>query len=142
MKIMYFHKTKKWYDKLQIACNILNSRINPRLGLAPKDIDYDNDNEIYRQLKLKQAKPSPKEIKKAYRKGDFVRLRLFDKDLSYKGYNVKWTSEIFRISQITTWKTPIKYRLKDLNGAPVGIYSYYKQELLKVNANTIDNGGS
>ena len=84
MKIMYFHKTKKWYDKLQIACNILNSRINPRLGLAPKDIDYDNDNEIYRQLKLKQANPLQKRLKKLIEKGT-----LFVCDFLTKIYHTK-----------------------------------------------------
>ena len=138
MKIMYFHKTKKWYDKLQIACDILNSRFNPRLGFAPKDINYENDNEVFRKLQLKQRAPTKEEVKHSFRKGDHVRLRLYPKEFTYKGYNTKWTTETFRINQVTTWKSPIKYRLEDLNGAPVGVYSYYKEELLKINPNTVE----
>ena len=137
--MMFYHKTKKWYDRLQKACDIMNARIIPGLGLAPADIDYDNDNEVYRILKRRIEGKVAKSRGKPYAKGDFVRLRLYEKDLKYKGYKIKWTDEIYRISEVTTWKRPIKYRLEDLNGAPVDIYSYYKAELLKIDPNVVDD---
>ena len=65
--------------------------------------------------------------------GDNVRItkkkKLFD-----KGYNQRWTKEIFKISKISL-TIPVKYKITDYNGEEFQ-GSIYEQELQKTSQST------
>ncbi|KYN17596.1 hypothetical protein ALC57_10111 [Trachymyrmex cornetzi] len=68
-----------------------------------------------------------------YRVGDHVRISRA-KGAFEKGYEAKWSEEIFQIYRVLDWRNPHVYELRDLAGEVIdGIF--YEQELARVEKN-------
>ena len=68
--------------------------------------------------------------KAKYNAGDFVRISR-TKVAFEKGYEAKWSEEIFQIHRVLEWRKPRVYELSDLAGEVIdGIF--YEQELAPV----------
>ena len=68
-----------------------------------------------------------------YRVGDLVRISRA-KVAFEKGYEAKWSEEIFQIYRILDWRNPHVYELQDLADEVIdGIF--YEQELARVEKN-------
>jgi len=71
--------------------------------------------------------------KAKYHVGDLVRVSRA-KGTFEKGYEAKWSEEIFRIRRVLEWRKPLVYELSDLAGEVIdGIF--YEQELARVEKN-------
>ena len=105
--------------------DIINSRINRSIGLAPKDVvNADFLTVMYKRMKLQKNK------KPNFKVGDKVRLVLVGHNFQ-KGYKPHYTHEIFLIRKINTLAPFPTYFVVDQKGENIdGIF--YEQELSKV----------
>ncbi|XP_073228407.1 uncharacterized protein [Porites lutea] len=68
-------------------------------------------------------------VKPRFKVGDKVRISKYKRKVFDKGYTPNWTEEVFLVYKIQS-KTPITYRLKDLNNEEIQ-GSFYEPELLE-----------
>ena len=101
----------------------MNSRVNRSTGKAPKEVKnkdflsiffYKNPIRLYKKPRFKV--------------GDKVRISKYDIPFR-KGYKSQFTSEIFEIVKIATYKLPT-YNLKGEQGDEI-LGKFYEQELSK-----------
>ncbi|KYN28510.1 hypothetical protein ALC57_02072 [Trachymyrmex cornetzi] len=86
---------------------------------------------IARRWKNETLKKRVRKVK--YRVGDHVRISRA-KGAFEKGYEAKWSEEIFQIYRVLDWRNPRVYELRDLAGEVIdGIF--YEQELARVEKN-------
>ena len=117
--------TLSYIKDLQMFVDVINSRINRSIGLAPKDVvNADFFTDMYKRMKLrKNRKPN-------FQVGDKVRLALVEHNFQ-KGYKPHYTHEIFLIRKINTLAPFPTYFVVDQKGGNIdGIY--YEQELSEV----------
>ena len=88
------NETLSYIKDLQMFVDIINSRINRSIGLAPKDVVNDDFlTVIYKRIKLRKNK------KPNFQVGDKVRLEFVEHNFQ-KGYKPHYTHEIFLIRKI------------------------------------------
>ena len=95
-------------------------------------VNYENQETVYRRLyPSPTVLQQPSKRRDRYKVGDYVRL-LGNRGVFEKGYEAKWTKEVFEISKVfnTTDGKIILYRVKDLNGDDIH-GTFYHQELQK-----------
>ena len=117
--------TLTYIKELQMFVDVINSRINRNIGLAPKDVvNADFLTVMYKRMKLrKNTKPN-------FLVGDKVRLALAEGKFQ-KGYKPHYTHEIFLVRKINTLAPFPTYFVVDQKGENIdGIF--YEQELSKV----------
>lgn len=116
----------KWVDILPSIIDTYNHTRSSVTGIAPININRDNEKEIlskiYQSIKTTDAKP-PK-----YRVGDFVRISKYRKQFS-KGYIPNWSNEIFKIRKVNL-NSPNTYLLQDMKNNDI-LGTFYTQELQK-----------
>ena len=85
--------TLSYTKDLHMFVDVINSRINRSIGLAPKDVvNADFLPVMYKRMKLRKNK------KPNFKVGDEVRLVLVDHNFQ-KGYKPHYTHEIFLIQK-------------------------------------------
>lgn len=125
-KAMAHEKTKRWIDNLQAVVNAKNNRkSNKTAGLAPSEINYDNQEEVRKKLYPKiDVKPF------AFELGDRVQIiktrLLFGK--SYHGYLNDKTYRIVKRHKMTV----PRYSLVDEYDDEPITGTWYAEELLKL----------
>ena len=118
-------KTWKYVDVLQKLVDSYNSSKHRSIGMAPKNVDAVNEDQV-------RAKLYPEERRRIHFKfnvGDTGRFAR-EKPKFGKGYSQQWTDEIFSISQRLVTDPPV-YKLKDYNGDPI-TGTFYEPELQQV----------
>ena len=117
--------TLTYIKELQMFVDVINSRINRNIGLAPKDVvNADFLTVMYKRMKLR------KNTKPKFQVGDKVRLALAESKFQ-KGYKPHYTHEIFLVRKINTLAPFPTYFVVDQKGENIdGIF--YEQELSKV----------
>ena len=117
--------TLTYIKELQMFVDVINSRINRNIGLAPKDVvNADFLTVMYKRMKLR------KNTKPKFQVGDKVRLALAEGKFQ-KGYKPHYTHEIFLVRKINTSAPFPTYFVVDQKGENIdGIF--YEQELSKV----------
>ncbi|XP_067204506.1 uncharacterized protein [Linepithema humile] len=113
----YFtHKnTRRYIDVLQNIVNAYNHTRHSSTRMQPN------------------GEANEKRRKAKYHVGDHVRISRA-KVVFEKGYEARWSEEIFRIHRILDWRKPRVYELSDLAGEVIdGIF--YEQELARVEKN-------
>ena len=117
--------TLTYIKELQMFVDVINSRINRNIGLAPKDVvNADFLTVMYKRMKLRKN-TNPK-----FQVGDKVRLALAEGKFQ-KGYKPHYTHEIFLVRKINTLAPFPAYFVVDQKGENIdGIF--YEQELSKV----------
>ena len=106
--------------------DVINSRINRCIGLAPKDVvNAEFLTVMYKRMKLRKDKEPNFQV------GDKVRLALVEHNFQ-KGYKPHYTHEIFLIRKINTLALFPTYFVVDQKGENIdGIF--YERELSKLN---------
>lgn len=139
----YFtHKNSRRYiDVLQSIVRAYNHTVHSTIKMQPAVVtrenariahenmnrrwNNDNDNEDSEGRKKIRAR------KTKYSAGELVRISRA-KAAFEKGYEAKWSEEIFRIHRVLEWRKPRVYEICDLAGEVIdGIF--YEQELTSVN---------
>jgi hypothetical protein len=134
-KIFYHNQSYKYLDILQKIASSINSTYNRSIGMAPKDVNLDNELEIYTKNYLpfvnEAAHLSEKGLSDSVLKpGTPVRIS-YKRGKFSRGYNESFSEEIFIIKSVIR-STPQRYILEDLHGNAVSS-SFYKEELSETN---------
>lgn len=136
----YFtHKnTRRYIEVLQDIVYAYNHTRHSSIKMQPSVVTRENAR-IARENMNRRLYNNEEKIKKEYRGrrqkvkynvGDLVRVSR-SKVTFEKGYEAKWSEEIFRIHRILKWRKPIVYEISDLSGEVIdGIF--YEQELSSV----------
>lgn len=122
-----YKKTYKYIDILQKLVNSYNNSYHRSIKTKPSAVTYSNERQIFRILYPKKAKSMP--VKFKFKAGDQVRISGRRKPFD-RGYNQRWTNEIFFIkNQIPT--DPPTYELEDYGKESIK-GKFYEPELQKV----------
>ena len=116
----------KWIDILPNLISKYNETKHRTIGMKPKDVTAEDEEELMERFKKQRKIPSRKPKLKV---GDRVRVSKH-KHVFEKGYTPNWTTEIFTVDQVMS-TNPVTYKLKDYQNQPIA-GGFYEQELLKV----------
>jgi hypothetical protein len=111
----------RYIDKLQDIVYSYNRTPHHAHGLRPVDVNQENSLYVYKQLAGKPKTRSPR-----YKVGDHVRISKEKKKLE-KGYEYRFTEEVFKIIQVIRHPVPV-YKLEELMGEPIK-GTFYEPEL-------------
>lgn len=132
----YFtHKnTRRYIDVLQNIVNAYNHTRHSSTKMQPRVVTRENARIAYENITRRWKDEANKKRRKTkYSVGDLVRISRA-KAAFEKGYEARWSEEIFRIHRILDWRKPCLYELSDLAGEVIdGIF--YEQELARVEKN-------
>ena len=112
----------KYLVQMGSFLNTMNSRVNRSTGKAPKEVKNKDFLSIFYKNPIRQYK------KPRFKVGDKVRTSKYDIPFR-KGYKSQFTSEIFEIVKIATYKPPT-YNLKGEQSDEI-LGKFYEQELSK-----------
>ncbi|XP_071576891.1 uncharacterized protein [Temnothorax nylanderi] len=133
----YFtHKnTRRYVDVLQDIVSAYNHTRHSSIRMQPAVVTRENAR-VARENIVRRWRTSEK-MKRArkakYSVGDLVRVSR-TKATFEKGYEARWSEEIFRIHRVLEWRKPRVYELSDLADEVIdGIF--YEQELARVEKN-------
>ena len=133
------NQTYTYTGVLQDLVSNYNGRPHRSLkGLAPKDIQADNEVRVWKAMYVDSSTSRKQKKKKPYRYrvGDQVRISHL-KYTFQRDYHQKWTEEIFKVRSRRHLQGINMYALKDLLDEPIDGY-FYEGELQRVlkNADT------
>jgi hypothetical protein len=118
-------KTKKFVDNLQEIVEGLNNRYIESLGRSPAQVGPENAVETFQRKYSKTLNVVPR---RAFKIGDFVRVKLRFDSPFHKRYTQSFSTEIFRVKEIKGRPPTLTYVLEDEDGYEVeGLY--YSQDL-------------
>ena len=128
-KIYKFFTLKNTYtyiDSLSKLVDSYNKSYHRSIKTSPIKVTKNNEEKIHNILygELNQYTPEFK-----YKQGDHVRITKY-KSVFDKGYEPKWTEEIFKITRQIP-RNPVVYKIEDLNDEEIeGVF--YENELQQV----------
>lgn len=133
----YFtHKnTHRYIDVLQNVVSAYNHTRHSSTKMQPAIVTRENARIARENIARRWNDDAIKkrELKAKYRTGELVRVSRA-KGTFEKGYEARWSEEIFRIHRVLEWRKPLVYELSDLTGEVIdGIF--YEQELARVEKN-------
>ena len=122
----YFTKHQTWrhIDILQDLVHSYNNTRHRIIGMAPSQVSYRNQEQVWQRLYGHDGKGVPK-----LHVSDRVRISKY-KGKFEKGYEANWSEEIFTIHEVHPSDPPV-YRLKDDLGEVLE-GTFYEMELQKV----------
>ena len=103
------------------------------IGMAPVEVNYSNENDVYMQLYGIPALPST--VRYKFKVNDSVRVSKY-KHAFEKGYLPNWTLEMFTIVEQIPRDPPV-YRIKDYKDCVIE-GTFYEYELQKVGEPPMD----
>lgn len=125
-----YTKRRRYIDVVDDMVSAYNETKHSAIGLAPRDVNASNADDIFVQLYEPGPKSSPTARTSALESGQYVRTSKW-RGAFKRGYTEQWTREIFVISSTRHWEQPVVYTLKDLADEPIeGMY--YGAELQRV----------
>jgi hypothetical protein len=123
-------KTRMWIDRLPKLMHTYNHTIHSSIGMKPYKAIHREKKLLRLQSERAQKSPS---YEPKLKLGDVVRLAK-SKGSFHKGYEAKWTKELFVIAGVQYTKPPT-YRIEDKDGELIQ-GSFYEQIL------NLNSGGS
>ena len=116
----------KYVDLLPKLLHTYKRTPHRSIGMAPIDVTWKNQKEVWHRLFDKRLKPVKKKVLKV---GDKVRLNKKHRPFK-KGYLPGWTEEVFVVSYVR--RTPLPaYRLQEWDGTPIK-GTFYNEDVQKV----------
>ena len=102
--------TLRWVDNLQDLVDAYNRSVHRIIGMAPKDVNAQNEETLWKKL---YSKEFPNKAKFRFNIGDTVRIARIPTTIFEKGYEAKWTREHFTVTHRRATQ-PVTYKLMDL----------------------------
>lgn len=128
-------KTRRYIDNLNDLVDSYNKTFHSGIQAIPREVNKENEAKLWWQMYWPEEGPGKKRKKRnvtkyfAFEKGDTVRMSLtktaFDRE-----YSVKWTIELFIISDRFPRQGKLMYKLKDWMGEEIE-GTFYQAELQK-----------
>jgi hypothetical protein len=133
-KYLFANSTKRYIDHLQSFVEAYNNRPHTSLaGRTPNSITEKNQVEVYNKVfkpkheKSLELRKKSKKQQQQYKVGDYVRISRI-KHVFEKGYSIKYSEEIYKISEVLHYRDGRVYELEDLEGKPLD-GTFYMEEL-------------
>ena len=129
-------RTFRYINNLKNFVTLLNKRFNRSIAMSPNDVDATHVPILLRKQQDEHRKANKKNHRRrkvpAFKVGDRVRIAF--KDMAFrKGYKQQYTSEVFRVSQVSSPPhEPITYKLRDSKGEPI-LGRFYSEEITHYN---------
>ncbi len=121
-----YYRHHRWLELLPQLTDAYNHSYHRSIKTTPAKVNKLNETKVWlKQYGDVQKNPQPK-----FKVGDRVRIPKVKTAFS-KGYEEKWTDEIFTVDHINTKYKPELYTLRDDSGEVIQ-GSFYAQELQKV----------
>ena len=121
----------RYIDVLPALVHSYNSTTHTALGVAPNEVNYDNQEDIWHRLYEGDGKFGTS-TKPKLSPGDLVRISKARETIEKRGKE-NWKRELFRVETVLDWERPVVYRLTDLAGEKI-LGTFYEAELQKVKA--------
>ena len=132
-RMMRKNRSYRYIDQLQNLVDNYNASPHRSLGyIAPKDVNKQNEADIFAYMYLKKPVKVHMKIQFRLKKGDLVRISHL-KHPFRRSYQQQYTSEVFKISNRQIKNGIPMYSLKDLNNQTISSALFYSSELQKVN---------
>ena len=129
-----FKQNYAYIDNLQEFANSYNATFHRSIGMAPNQVNKDNETEIWWRMYW------PKTLRKKqpfrFNVGDHVRITHL-KNIFTREYDDKWTGEVFTISERYHRRALPIYRLIDYNSDEIR-GTFYQSELQKIDVSDDD----
>lgn len=122
---MTYTDSDRYIDALEDIVNAYNSRVHRSIGIAPNDVNLDNQEEIWWRL----YPPVIDKQRSSLKRGQFVRISK-NKLAFEKGYGGSWSGEIYRVTEVKETLPPV-YEIEDMNGEKI-TGTFYENELQRV----------
>jgi hypothetical protein len=119
------NNTYRYIDVLDDIVNAYNNSVHTTIRMAPAEVNETNVLQVWKNLFSKQTNYT----KPRFKVGDTVRIVKERKHFE-KGYETKWSEEIFTVHRIIKHPRPA-YELQDLNYETIDGY-FYEDEIQKV----------
>lgn len=131
-RMMRKNRSYRYIDQLQNLVDSYNASPHRSLGyLAPKEVNKQNEADVFAYMYLRKPKKAQKKIQFRYKKGDLVRISHL-KHPFRRSYQQQYTSEVFKIDTRQIKNGIPMYSLKDLNDQKLSSALFYSSELQKV----------
>ena len=131
-RYMTTYNTFKYLSSLPQLVRGYNASFHRSIGMAPRDVDQNNAEEVWDTLypHYKKTKKKKKKKKSALKVGDRVRLNTKHRTFQ-KGYLPGWTEEVFLVTQTRLDGNVPTYRISEWDDTPIK-GTFYAQDLQKV----------
>lgn len=130
-KIMEERQTRRFLSIISEAVNIYNNRVNRITGFSPNEAsDENNKTKVLENLEKYYRRNTVLKNKPKYIPGDSVRMAT-KKTAFEKGYQPKFSEEVFKIYKVLTNLPQTRYRLSSFNGSEKIKGTFYERELTK-----------
>ncbi|KAL3110802.1 hypothetical protein niasHT_014739 [Heterodera trifolii] len=106
--------TQRWVDAIQDIVNGINHSYHSSIQMRPVDVTFENASALRKELSDKAHLLRPKRPPR-FKAGDRVRIEKH-KHVFQKGYVGRFTGEIFTIDTVDEGRSPITYRIRDMEG--------------------------
>ena len=117
------NNTFKWYDVLDKISEGINNSINRSIKMTPNSVNFDNREEVKRNLYGSRALPPVCR----FANNDTVRIPT-DKNIFTKGYALNWSKELYQVSEVLNDGEVCYYKVKNSEGQELD-RNFYDQEL-------------
>lgn len=122
--------TLRWIDVLPDLVISYNESFHSSIGMAPLDVNAENERDVWNTLFAKRLRPRKGRVKPTLRVGDKVRLNKKHRPFK-KGYLPGWTEEVFSVSEVRPGPPLPLYKIVEWDGSPIK-GTFYEQDLQKV----------
>lgn len=130
-KMMTAMFTLRYVENVQKIADTMNARINRSINMAPKDVNYANQNEVVAHLKRIREKEKTQLFKNDIKIGDFVRIALNKTSSMEKGFLPNWSDELYKVIKICRSQKIPMYQLEDCQNHRLE-GNFYNFEIQKV----------
>lgn len=130
-RMMRHRRNYRYIDDLQNIVDNYNATHHRSLNMAPKDVNKENEADVWAYMYLRKRKRIPKK-KRSYKFniGDLVRISYLKRPFQ-RSYDQKYTTEVFKVKNRLLKQGIPMYKLVDLNNEKIkGLF--YNAELQKV----------
>lgn len=128
-KYLTYNNTFTFIDKLDDFVKAYNNTYHRSIQMSPSEVNDRNILQVYENIRDSQGWDKKKKIRPKVKVGDYVRITK-SKNVFAKGYLCNFTEETFRVKTILR-RTPIVYRIVDLNGEEIK-GTFYEAEIQKI----------
>ena len=133
-RAMFAKETFRWVDLLPKIVKSYNNTKHSALcngQYSPNEVTLHNQEEIYQYLYHGNHRPRPKKVKPKLKKGDLV-LVSFNLKPFQKGYERRWSSEVYKIKRINEDKPRPAYTIETYDGDEEIEGEFLQEELQKI----------
>lgn len=126
-KYMFANGTSRYIDVLQSLVDGYNNRVHRAIGVAPSQVNKDNEEAIFKRLFPDFGKKTV--VQPKFKIGSQVRVAL-DSGPFRKGFKPRFSEEVYVVTKIVKSDPVTVYKLKSLVDGEDVLGTWYQEELV------------